>query len=247
MSSIIRSPSTVVTAGDVQFTSVSGEVILTTGGLDRFVVQNDGEILAEGAISYKELASTPSTPSSGYGKLYPKSDNNLYFLDDTGSETNLCSGGGGGGGWADDGVVVRLVTAADDVGIGTALPSNKLTVSGDMDIIGKLGINNATPTYDLDVTGSVNATVAFRLNGNLLFASGVVFIDKEIPTGLINGSNRVFTLISSPVSGSLHLFLNGVLQEEGAGKDYQVSGNTITYEVGNAPTANSKHLASYRK
>jgi hypothetical protein len=45
--------------------------------------------------------------------------------DDTG-------GSSGGGGWVDDGDVVRLDTAGDSVGIGTANPSAKLDVDGDI-------------------------------------------------------------------------------------------------------------------
>ena len=41
--------------------------------------------------------STPSTPSSGYVKLYAKSDKKLYIKDSTGSESAVGSGGGGGG------------------------------------------------------------------------------------------------------------------------------------------------------
>jgi len=45
-------------------------------------------------------------------------------------------GGGGGGGWVDDGTVVRLETAADSVGIGTAAPREKLEVKGDFRVSG---------------------------------------------------------------------------------------------------------------
>jgi len=39
---------------------------------------------------------------------------------------------GSGGGWVDDGVVVRLATDADNVGIGTSDPQEKLHVNGDI-------------------------------------------------------------------------------------------------------------------
>lgn len=45
----------------------------------------------------KEIA-TPSTPATGYQKIYPKADGKFYHLDDGGIETELGSGGGGGGG-----------------------------------------------------------------------------------------------------------------------------------------------------
>ena len=58
--------------------------------------------------------------------------------------------------------------------------------------------------------------------------SNTNFVDKEIPSGSINGSNTAFTLANTPVVGSEHVYLNGVLQESGAGNDYTISGTAIT-------------------
>lgn len=44
-----------------------------------------------------EQGSNPSTPASGYGRLFVKSDG-VYFIDDAGSVTGPLGGGGGGGG-----------------------------------------------------------------------------------------------------------------------------------------------------
>lgn len=44
------------------------------------------------AITMQEV-STPSTPASGFVKIYPKSDGKFYSLDDAGTETELGSGG----------------------------------------------------------------------------------------------------------------------------------------------------------
>lgn len=43
------------------------------------------------AIEIAELASTPSTPASGYKKVYPKTDGNFYTLDSSGNEVMLIS------------------------------------------------------------------------------------------------------------------------------------------------------------
>lgn len=71
------------------------------------------------------------------------------------------------------------------------------------------------------------------------------FIDKEIPSGSINGSNSAFTLAYTPIVGSEHLYLNGVLQESGAGNDYTISGVNITMTT--APLTGEKIRVSYRK
>lgn len=71
------------------------------------------------------------------------------------------------------------------------------------------------------------------------------FVDKEVPSGSINGSNVTFTLANTPVAGSEHIYLNGVLQESGSGNDYTISGATITYLT--APLTGEKLRVSYRK
>lgn len=46
-------------------------------------------------ITLQEIT-TPTTPSAGYRKFYPKADGLMYQLDDAGTETPVGSGGGGG-------------------------------------------------------------------------------------------------------------------------------------------------------
>ncbi len=70
------------------------------------------------------------------------------------------------------------------------------------------------------------------------------FVDKETPSGAINGVNTTYTLASPPTSGSEHVYLNGMLQEVGAGNDYTISGSTITMLT--APLTGEKIKVSYR-
>jgi len=70
-------------------------------------------------------------------------------------------------------------------------------------------------------------------------------VDKEIPTGLINGVNTVFTMAFAPIVGSEHIYRNGILQESGAGNDYTISGATITYLT--APLTGDKLRVTYRR
>lgn len=71
------------------------------------------------------------------------------------------------------------------------------------------------------------------------------FVDKEIPTGAINGSNTAYTLANTPTTGTEHLYLNGILQESGSGNDYTISGSTVT--MATAPLAGEKLRVTYRK
>jgi len=68
-------------------------------------------------------------------------------------------------------------------------------------------------------------------------------IFHEIPSGSINSINTSFTLSSTPVTGTVQVFLNGLLQAPGTGMDYTVSGNAI--EFAKAPRTNSDLYAHY--
>jgi hypothetical protein len=68
------------------------------------------------------------------------------------------------------------------------------------------------------------------------------FVDSEVPSGTINGTNVTFTLANTPTSGSLHLYLNGVRQTPTS--DYSISTNTITMVA--APNTGDVLLADYR-
>jgi hypothetical protein len=58
------------------------------------------------------------------------------------------TGAGGGSGWLDDGTVVRLETAGDSVGIGTASPTEKLHVEGNIRASGKATLGPNANTGD---------------------------------------------------------------------------------------------------
>lgn len=57
------------------------------------------------------------------------------------------------------------------------------------------------------------------------------FVVREVPTGVVNGINTVFTLAFTPILGKEELYLNGVQQDSGAGNDYMISGPTITFTI----------------
>jgi len=71
------------------------------------------------------------------------------------------------------------------------------------------------------------------------------FADNEVLTGDINGTNKVFTLASTPnPATSLRVYLNGAYQTP-AGEDYAFDGIiTITFEM--APPEGSIMRAFYR-
>ena len=68
------------------------------------------------------------------------------------------------------------------------------------------------------------------------------FIYKEVPSGLINGTNSVFNLAQTPITNSEHLYLNGVLQTNLG--DYTITGSQITFT--DAPPQNSVLICTYQ-
>jgi hypothetical protein len=126
-----------------------------------------------------------------------------------------------------------------------------------------LFINGTTGGFSLivQVTGAPGATVTVAdslgpvalysdgTNVTQLTATGSIgspnFADEETPGGSINSSNTAFTLANAPSpAASLLLVLNGLVLQQGAGKDYTLSGSNITMAV--APSTGDVLLAWYR-
>lgn len=100
---------------------------------------------------------------------------------------------------------------------------------------------NATPTGVLKSNGTTIS--AASLGTDYLASSSVV--TRETPSGTVNGSNTAFTLANTPTVGSEQVFLNGILQEPGAGNDYTISGTAITYLT--APVTGDRLRVTYLK
>lgn len=156
-----------------------------------------------------------------------------------------------------DRILIKNQTAQSENGIYTVNATGSPTRSLDMDVWAEVpgawvtiqqGTVNADTTFlsTADQGGTLNTTAITFINpigvGGLTSAN---FVDKEIPSGAINGSNVTFTLANTPTAGSEHVYLNGVLQESGAGNDYTITGAIITYLT--APLTGEKVRVTYRK
>jgi hypothetical protein len=82
--------------------------------------------------------------------------------------------------------------------------------------------------------------------GGIIGENGTgAFVDLETPTGSVNGSNLIFTLVSTPSPGSsLELFRNGIRLSPSV--DFTLTGNTITFVSGAQPQTGDILRASYR-
>lgn len=110
------------------------------------------------------------------------------------------------------------------------------------------------PTDDYTISGANITMVTAPVSGDNFLADyslGLAieigassFVYNETPTGTVNSSNYVFTLTNTPISNTLLLFRDGILMRGGAGNDYTLTGNSISFAV--APETGSVLLASYQ-
>lgn len=154
-------------------------------------------------------------------------------------------------------LTVTAVTIGTSAGTWDAAYSTSTAGSGTVTAVSVSSANGfagsssggATPALTLSTT----ITGVLKGNGTAISAATVGtdylapanFVDRETPSGAVNGSNVTYTLANTPVSGSEHVYLNGLLQEPGAGNDYTISTLTITYLT--APATGDKIRVSYRK
>lgn len=155
-------------------------------------------------------------------------------------------------------LLLRVQTAPAENGLytfnGNAVP---LTRVAQMDVWAE--VPGAFITVDEGTALSDTAWLCTANNGGTLGVTAITFtqvpttpgltsanfVDKEIPVGAINGVNVTYSLANTPITGSDHIYLNGVLQESGAGNDYTIAAAIIT--MLSAPLAGEKIRVSYRK
>lgn len=97
------------------------------------------------------------------------------------------------GGWTDDGVVVRLTSSTDFVGIGTANPQSKLEIQGRNLVIG----GNATST----ITGNLSEDSI--IGGSLIIHQGqALFLTDSQGTslGFVDGGNQIQIGLETPTT-----------------------------------------------
>lgn len=131
-------------------------------------------------------------------------------------------------------------TRATDMDVWTEVPGAFVAVeegTTNADSIWLCTANQGGTIGSTAITWQQIPTTAGLLNSN--------FVDKEIPSGAINGSNTSYTLANTPTAGSEHVYLNGMLLESGAGNDYTISGANIT--LSSAPLTGEKLRVTYRK
>jgi len=149
-----------------------------------------------------------------------------------------------GAGLLRTGQVIDVVAAdnsmtinADSLGVKLD-PARAITV-----VAAGIGVNIDATTMAITTDQLGVKAGVYQAAGTYLGPTNIV--TRETPTGSVNGSNTTFTLANTPTAGTEEVFLNGILQEPGAGNDYTISGATITYLT--APATGDRLRVNYRK
>ncbi len=133
----------------------------------------------------------------------------------------------------------QQVAALSVVGNATNASANAaaITASTDNQVLRRSGTGIGFGAINL---ASSNAVTGLLPVANIVTAAnGVVaisnYIVRSTPGGNVNGTNDTFTLATTPVNNTEMVFVNGVLQNQGSGNDYTISGTTITFLSGAIP------------
>jgi hypothetical protein len=131
-------------------------------------------------------------------------------------------------------------------GSGTVTTVSVVSANGFAGTVANAGTTPAI-TISTTITGVLkgNGTAISAAVAGTDYMAPANFVVRETPTGLINGSNTTYTLANTPIVGTEQVYLNGILQEPGAGNDYTISGLTITYLT--APLTGDRLRVTYYK
>lgn len=136
--------------------------------------------------------------------------------------------------------VKRITVPAELVGsnvlVKAAMAGIPLSAVGPQSVL--ITANHAPYLTSEAATSLIESTLA-ETTGSVDFPT---WITREIPAGVIDGSNADFAVAFTPVLGTEQVYLNGLLQESG-GEDYAIAGDTITFV--NPPLSGDRVLVSY--
>jgi hypothetical protein len=131
-------------------------------------------------------------------------------------------------------------------GSGTVTTVSVVSANGFAGTVATAGTTPAI-TMQTSITGVLkgNGTAISAAVASTDFMAPASFVTRETPTGTVNGVNATFTLANTPLANTEEIYLNGLLQEPGAGNDYTISTSTIT--MLNIPATGDRLRVNYRK
>ncbi|MGB6943536.1 MAG: hypothetical protein WBE37_14145 [Bryobacteraceae bacterium] len=135
-----------------------------------------------------------------------------------------------------------IITIADVTGLQSAL--NVRPAAGTAFTISRSAVIDATGAID-GAVGNPGDCLHVDGTSGACASISTTFVDGEVPSGTINGTNTIFTLANVPdPPSSLALFRNGLLLTQGG--DYTLASNAVTFQTGALPQTGDVLAASYR-
>ncbi len=208
----------------------------------------------DGNLRVQLAPSTTATPAIVYSVTY-NSDGRIQFQENwsvppsatplrirdvrtvlTGNSTGTR---GSSGGVANDGATV---TESQVTGLLSDLSARP--VKGPALAAGRAAIVDASGLIESAVG---NATDCLHVDGSSGPCGGgaPAFVDGDLPAGIVDGSNAMFTLTAIPnPSTSLSVYRNGMLMKPSL--DYNATGNSVQFVAASTPQPGDTLLASYR-
>ena len=252
--------------GDAGEVTMSGDATLTNAGvltIGNDKVDNDKLAnIAQGSIKVGGASNAPTdlnAKTDGYILIGDGTDVNSVAvsgdigIDNTGAVTiqanavedsmvndNVATGLAGDGLSASSGVMALdlneltgavVDVSADSIAIVDANDANASRKESIADLVSAMAGSGLTAT---------NGVLSVDAITNNIIESDIALEDESANC---NGANTTFTLSSTPITNSVQVFLNGLLQQEGSGKDYTLTGTTVEFTT--APLTNDILLIHY--
>jgi hypothetical protein len=258
---IVYSGSGGVFENELQLSTQGGILREQIGNL--LVVQNDFNVVAALTGS---VFTGPVLFSSGLtGSLQSLEDGSPYILGMSGLDISTGSNGS-----------IEISLSSDVLTLDSLASSSNLVVGGNVVFDGNVLIEGVltggsplevmSPSiFHEGITGSLTRlvdgssylaagpgiSISTGSTGQITIAAspGVLteLVLNETPIGLIDGSNREFTLSSDPTNtAGVMMWLNGQLLTQGRNRDFSVSGRTISF-TGFSPDPNDILICMYQK
>ena len=231
--------------GLAQFTWVSFE----SGNGSNIAQQSKTIRIIDGNLFVQLTPTTDAVPAAQYSVRY-SSDGKIQFQEtwavpastttlrvrDVRTTQPIFPGGPGGGGAGG----LTEILESDVTGLVQDLAARAIKGPGYTN--SRAAVINDTGGLE-GAVGSVSDCV--RVDGTSGPCTTILFVDEEVPAGVVDGANVAFAISAAPApASSLHLFRNGLRQK--AGFDFSLSGSTITFVFAATPQPGDTILVSYR-
>ena len=240
--------------------TTTGTITLDTTALTFEKFSEVGQLLEDlvAGAGLTKTAETVDVVAATSGGLTANA-NDITINLDTNSGLNLGANGisvGAGSGLAASGGDVN-VGAATSGGITVNADDIQVNLDGSTLALGASGLSLADGASAALLVGQGASDSTYNaVGGDLTMSSSAAFtiadsyvtdtwVYREVPSGLVNGSNASYTLAATPLSGTECVHLNGILQNVGGSNDYTISTNSITFN--SAPETGDVLLVNYAK